>query len=72
MAFQLWLRTLLNDAIVRNKAHIVALIGPHELRQLYIAGAPPSIESVFKDHGGRASSSVEDVISESKTERKIA
>jgi hypothetical protein len=57
---------------VRNKAHTVALLGPHELRQLYIEGAPPSIESVFKDHRGKAASSVEDVISESKTERKIA
>ncbi|MGA9510200.1 MAG: hypothetical protein WBV55_16405 [Candidatus Sulfotelmatobacter sp.] len=47
MTFQVWLRELLADAIAQNKAHIVAVLGPHDLRQLHMEGAPPSIEAIF-------------------------
>lgn len=72
MAFQLWLRTLLNDAVVQNKAHIVAMLGPHDLRQLYVEGAAPSVDSIFKDYDGKATSTIETVIDWKKFERKIA
>jgi hypothetical protein len=49
MTFQVWLRELLADAIARNRAHIVALLGPSDLRQLYVEGAPPSIDAIFSN-----------------------
>jgi len=46
MDFQLWIRQLLSDAASRNKAYVVAELGPHTLRMLYEQGAPPSVEGL--------------------------
>lgn len=74
MTFQLWLRALLNDAVARNKSHIVALLGPHDLRRLYLEGIPPSIESVFRNGEDNVAPSLEpeSIRNERKTERRIA
>lgn len=70
MIFQLWLRTLINDAVARDKAHIVALLGPHDLRQLYMEGTPPSVESIFGNGEGKVV--VKSIRHERKPARRIA
>jgi hypothetical protein len=77
MTFQVWLRELLADAIARNRAHIVALLGPSDLRQLYLEGAPPSIDAIFSSGNSvERSSSTEMLVEHRKNrstpQRKIA
>jgi hypothetical protein len=72
MIFQLWLRTLLNDAVAGNKAHIVALLGPHDLRQFYLEGTPPSIESISRDGEAKVAPSPESIRTEPKAARRVA
>lgn len=46
--FQVWIRALLSDATLRNKAHIVARLTPGTLRRFYERGVPPTVEGIAK------------------------
>jgi hypothetical protein len=56
MSYQVWLRHLLSDATSQNMAHVVARLGPRELRRLFDDGAPPSIEGIIRYSDGEARS----------------
>jgi hypothetical protein len=55
MTFRLWLRTLLCYAAVQKRTRLVARLGPHLLRRLYLQGVAPSIESIVAHRKKKAS-----------------
>jgi hypothetical protein len=48
MMYPEWFRTLLIDAAAVKQAHVVASLGPINLRRLYDEGLAPSIEAILR------------------------
>ena len=72
MTFQLWVRALLGDATANNKAHSVAMLGPHTLRELYEHGVAPTIQDIVGHLEGKVPVKAAKVEDRQSDKRRLA